>query len=331
MGLNAIAIELDQGSLFKNQQFKHPEFEELKECSTKEEFLEVADADSSYCETEESTVMGYKVVAPFILHEAVSVDSNNPDALDIIPLIIRKGEEIDEELGNNQASTLAESIPTMLYTGGMQKIEEVDYEIHPDDTEVQDYSRKRHEECVLPPPEARNSVQRESEQVLVETLTRQNEVTERQSSILTAHFQRIAEKEAAKSNRFAKLPAPTQNMIRMASSTDGERPTDPSEEALKFYNADSEGRADTVFIQKMSELGSDTVEVSQSTTSVLYNGFFLYNNRMDPSNLSLFNFTLQEPTRGAMLHIIATQGKRKTANEIKASMKQSIVIPEDFD
>ena len=81
----------------------------------------------------------------------------------------------------------------------------------------------------------------------------------------------------------------------------------------------------------MSELGSDTVEVSQSTTSALYNGFFLYNNRMDPSNLSLFNFTLQESTRGAMLHIIATQGKRKTANEIKASMKQSIVIPEDFD
>ena len=177
---------------------------------------------------------------------------------------------------------------------------------------------------------------RGSDQALVATLSRQIEVVERQSDILSAHFQRAVEKEEAKSNKFAKLPNPVQNMIRMASSTDGERPSDPSGVSLDFYNAESEGRADTIFMQAMRDLSSGTVAVSQAVTSALYQGFFLYNNGMTPSNLSVFNFTLQTPgtsdaTRGEVVHLIATQGKRKTENEIKASMQQCIKIPADFD
>jgi hypothetical protein len=333
MNSRAMVIELDKESLFKNQQFKHPEIEYLEECSSKEEFLELADDDSNYCET---IGMGYKIATPFIFEEAFSVDSNNPNALDIIRPILKRGEEIDEVLDNNHASTLAKDVARWLYAVGTNKIGEVNYEIHPDDTELEDYSKRRHEQCVLPPPESQNTVMRGSDQALVATLSRQIEVVERQSDILSAHFQRAVEKEEAKSNKFAKLPNSVQNMIRMASSTDGERPSDPSGVSLDFYNAESEGRADTIFMQAMRDLSSGTVAVSQAVTSALYHGFFLYNNGMTPSNLSVFNFTLQTPgtsdaTRGEVVHLIATQGKRKTENEIKASMQQCIKIPADFD
>lgn len=57
---------------------------------------------------------------------------------------------------------------------------------------------------------------------------------------------------------------------------------------------------------------------------------------MTPNNLSVFSFSTQTPgqgdgDRGEVMHLISMQGKRKTANEIKDSMLQSIQIASDYD
>jgi hypothetical protein len=72
------------------------------------------------------------------------------------------------------------------------------------------------------------------------------------------------------------------------------------------------------------------------TTQALYLGDFLYANSSSPSNFTVFAFHEQEPnssnqqTDYLICHLIQEQGQKKSIEDIKASLKQTVHIPKDF-
>ncbi len=71
-------------------------------------------------------------------------------------------------------------------------------------------------------------------------------------------------------------------------------------------------------------------------TQRLYLGNFLYANSSSPSNFIVFAFHEQEPnstsqqTDYLICHLIQEQGQKKSLDDIKASLKQTVHAPKDF-
>jgi hypothetical protein len=84
-------------------------------------------------------------------------------------------------------------------------------------------------------------------------------------------------------------------------------------------------------------LGFPNIGFAQGTVQALYIGDFLYSNSSTPINFTVFVFHEVEPLSNScqkdylVCQLVQTQGQKKTLNKIKASLKQTIHIPSDFD
>jgi hypothetical protein len=81
----------------------------------------------------------------------------------------------------------------------------------------------------------------------------------------------------------------------------------------------------------------DDVGFAAGTVQALHVGEFLYNDSSTPSNFTVFAFFEQAPNSGKqqmdylICHLIQEQGQKKSLDEIKASLKQTVHLPKDFD
>jgi hypothetical protein len=76
---------------------------------------------------------------------------------------------------------------------------------------------------------------------------------------------------------------------------------------------------------------------AQGTVQALYVGDLLYANSSTPSNFTVFAFHEIEPLSNLrqndylICQLVQTQGQKKMMDEIKASLKQSVHIPSNFN
>jgi hypothetical protein len=99
-------------------------------------------------------------------------------------------------------------------------------------------------------------------------------------------------------------------------------------------NAETEGIADQELNMQFKTLNLHDAAFSIGFTQALYNGKFTWADRSTPSNFSPFCIFEVEPLLAAeqqnrhfVLHIIQTQGKGRTIEEIKSSNKQEVKAP----
>ncbi len=90
-------------------------------------------------------------------------------------------------------------------------------------------------------------------------------------------------------------------------------------------------------IHQFKELGFPDIGFAQGTVQALYIGDFLYSDSSPPSNFTVFAFHEVEPLSNScqkdylVCQLVQTQGQKKTLDEIKASLKQTVHIPNDLN
>ena len=105
---------------------------------------------------------------------------------------------------------------------------------------------------------------------------------------------------------------------------------------FRFINSDIIGLAQYKLIHQFKEGGFPDVTFASGTIQTLYLGDFLYSDSSSPSNFTVFTFHEQEPnssnqqTDYLICHLVQEQGQKKSLDEIKASLKQSVHVPKDF-
>ncbi len=105
----------------------------------------------------------------------------------------------------------------------------------------------------------------------------------------------------------------------------------------RFINQENAGMAQYNLVHQFKEQGFHDITFALSTTNALYVGGFLYTDSSTPSNFTIFAFHKQEPKLGqspAWLSYLppnSVEGQKKSLDEIKASLKQSVHVPSNFN
>jgi hypothetical protein len=105
----------------------------------------------------------------------------------------------------------------------------------------------------------------------------------------------------------------------------------------RFINSENVGMAQYELIHQFKELGFPDIGFAQGTVQALYIGNYLYSDSSTPSNFTVFAFHKVEPLSNShqkdylVCQLVQTQGQKKTLDKIKASLKQTVHIPSDFN
>jgi len=90
-------------------------------------------------------------------------------------------------------------------------------------------------------------------------------------------------------------------------------------------------------VHQFKELGFPNIGFAQGTSQALFVCNFLYSNSSTPSNFTVFTFHKHEPLLDShqnnylICQLVQTQGQKKSLDKIKASLKQMVHVPTDFN
>ena len=139
-------------------------------------------------------------------------------------------------------------------------------------------------------------------------------------------------------NRFKNLHDSTIQMILFASALDSDEiPDKPVESCNCMINSKMVALAEQELNNQFETQGLNKVSFLPRYTANIYLGSFLWASGDTPSNHSPFSFAKVEPIQAAKhknhhltLQFILTQGQGMTVDEIKASNKQEVHPPMNF-
>ena len=158
------------------------------------------------------------------------------------------------------------------------------------------------------------------------------------NDVLTHQLDHTMEKDAKKKNRLKKLHPSVLKLLLFASAEDANTvPPEVSDTCERFINSETEGLADLELNSQFKSQNLPDVAFSVGFTQALYKGRFQWSDPSAPSNFSPFSMFKEEPIQAAeqqsrhyMLHLVQTQGKGRTLEEIKVSSKQIVKAPTTY-
>ena len=224
-------------------------------------------------------------------------------------------------------------------------IPETRYSVNPDDIELEDFSIERAAVCITSTASTStrpgDAVTLDGATVisqLTNALTMQNECLSNANTINRKNQVIAEQREEQKKERLRKLYSSIKTMLKMAAVTDlHDNDSNISPSCLSFLNSENTGMAQFELAHQFKALKMEDVGFAAGTMQALYLSEFLYVNSSTPSNFTVFAFYEQEPNATAqkmdylVCHLIQEQGQKKSLDEIKASLKQTVHIPKDFD
>eukprot|EP00957_Ditylum_brightwellii_P190265 14482835-Ditylum_brightwellii.AAC.1 len=174
---------------------------------------------------------------------------------------------------------------------------------------------------------------------LSDSISGQNKHATTTNKLMEDNMSCIKENDDKKKDRLKKLHPSILKMIKMVSSTDGDKAADTMVQTCKdFMNCESAGLANQTLCFHFKDIGLNDVSFAHGLTQALYTGSFLYVDVSTPSNFSAFCFfesflmeVMKMEERSPILHLIATQGQGKSLADIKASAKHTVKVPSSFD
>ena len=319
-----------------------PSVQELSGCESAQDVENIPVID-------QNGVKGFEGSAVFIpgpvLRNAI-IESNSKIPSEIIPFIYQTARTFDQERNINSAIPHADDLCAWIWAVKEGLIPETRYSVNPDDEEVEAFYSKRQTDCISSVsfsiestgPRARVALEGAVISQLTNALTIQNEFLE-DANVINRKNQIMAEERKEKDKDRTKKFHPTiLNMLKRAAATD---PLDENSKiapsCLRFINSDNVGMAQLELIHQFETYNLDDVGFAAGTVQALHVGEFLYSDSSTPSNYTVFAFSEQAPNAGSqqmdylICHLIQEQGQKKSLEEIKASLKQSVHLPKDFD
>ncbi len=173
---------------------------------------------------------------------------------------------------------------------------------------------------------------------LANSIIRQTEEAATHNELFTRQLDYTVERDDKKKDRFKKLHPSVKQLLLFASAEDADTvPDDVLDSCKRFINAETEGIADQELNIQFKNLNLHDAAFSIGFTQALYGGKFTWSDQSTPSNFSPFCIFEVEPLLAAeqqnrhfVLHIIQTQGKGRTIDEIKSSSKQEVKAPTSY-
>jgi hypothetical protein len=149
----------------------------------------------------------------------------------------------------------------------------------------------------------------------------------------------MIDKENSSKNCVKNFHKATIKMILFASAMDNEEVPDNVTNSCKhFMNSKSVAFAEQELNQQFKTRGMNEVSFATGYTANMYAGSFLWSSGDTPSNHSPFAFSEVKPIKAAehknhrlTLQLVLTQSRGLTLNEIKASNKQEVSAPMNFN
>jgi hypothetical protein len=305
--------------------------------------------------------------APWLSNAILSSNSNDPFELILVAITAAKAfdaEHDDDSTYLTSADSHLRDFVAWAWGVKRGKVPPTSYRLGLTDAQLQTFQSDRHNKCIahsasspnnmvgspvgmplLPPgpppifappgtPTATDAVL----QQLTASISRQADEQKAQNMILTHQVEYTMEKEEKKKDRFKKLHSSTKQLILFASAEDATNvPTEVGENCKRFINAETMGVAEHELNLQFKNIGLQDAAFSPGLTQALYSGKFLWADKSTPSNFSPFSFFEVEPLQAAdqqnrhlILHLVETQGKGKTLEEIKAGNKQEVKAPTKF-
>lgn len=340
-GNKATAVLLDLNSAFQSLQIRVPGVLELAGCKSAEDVANLqapeADAELGF---EGSAIY---IPGPVLRNTIIQSASRNP--FELIPILSQAAKAFHEGHADAKAVEHADDLCAWLYGVKAGLIPETRYAVNPDDIEVEAFGIERNAQCITA---NQTTVTGTGEVVMLDgatvisqltnALTIQNEHLG-DANIINRKNQTLAEqREDQKKDRTKKLHSSIKTMLQRAAATD---PHDEDSEiapsCLRFLNSENTGMAQFELSHQFSALKIDDVGFAAGTVQALYVGEFRYADSSTPSNFSVFAFYEQAPNAVTqkmdylVCHLIQEQGQKKSLDEIKASLKQTVHVPKDFD
>jgi hypothetical protein len=340
-----------------------PSAEDILACATLEELL---DLTAPLVEDNEDTITFHGIntflPCPWLLNTIINARTNDPFKL---ILAVKEGAAL---FNTNQQSTIPDYTPNtaqtvehfVMWAWGIKKglIPPTTYFFDPNDEDTETYHIARHQQCIkihaplvlpllplagpVPPggpaPLFNQNANEAVLQQLVHSISRQSDEAAAANELMTRQLEFNLEKDDKKKDRIKKLHQAVKQLILFASAEDADSvPDEPLESCKRFLNAETDGIADQELNMQFKNLNLNDAAFSIGFTQALYNGKFLWADSGTPSNFSPFCIFEVEPLLAAeqqnrhfTLHIVQTQGKGRTIDEIKSSSKQEVKAPTTY-
>ena len=343
MGPQAVSVQVDLNSALADCNIIVPTVQELAECRTAQDVADIPAPNNI-------GLVGFEGSAIFIpgpvLRDAI-LNANTTNPSELIPIVSAAARVFDlehaAETMNGNAVTHGDDLNAWLYGVHIGSITETRYTVLPDDQEISLFSIGRHRDCISrgggttpndPDPVNNVSVL----QQLAAAISTQNEEAVESNNLRRNELLRQISRDDEKKNRFKKIHPSILKMVSRAAATSS---TDENESIpagfSRFINQENVGMAQYDLVHQFKEQGFHDVAFASGTTQALYIGEFLFADSSTPSNFTIFAFHEQEPNADnrqqdhLICHLIQVEGQKKTLDEIKASLKQSVHVPTDFN
>ena len=364
-GQVGVAVIVAENSVTADCSYAAPSPEVIIAKKTRTELQAIPDPDDDDDTTEEMTE--YRgcatfLPAPWLVDSVLASNSNDP--WELILAASTSATDFDNEHGEDPtylttAKGHLEEFVVWAWGVKLRKVTTTAYRLDLTDSSLLTFQQDRQDACILPanqhatfgnptipppgPPPifAPGTAPTLNDAVLHQlaaSISRQSDEAKTQNELLTRQLEHNLDKEDKKKDRFKKLHSSTKQLILFASATDADDvPLEVEDSCKRFINAETVGIAEQELNLQFKNLGLHDAAFSPGLTQALYAGKFTWADKSTPSNFSPFSFFEVEPlaiadqqNRHLILHLVETQGKGKTLDEIKASNKQEVKAPTTY-
>ncbi len=341
----ASPVEIDLDSLVETASFNTPHDSAIRACSTEEEIaaLEVPGGKTKTRNTFENASF---VIVP--LHELKAfIQADSRKAIDLIAASKEANENFDKNNDKSIAETADKPITgertrKWLYGVVMGQINPAVLIVDNDDSEAKGHYLQTHSKFILPPVQVRGpalpEVTADTLKQLSVNTAKMSESLDNQNALNTLEYKRRLEAEEKKKDRTKSwVPDHIKRCIMNASSEDGERTGKLNSKFTDVMSSESAGQAGQKLLWDFSQNGLKNTKIADGVVNTMYHGNFISTNSDEMNAISCFSFSKRSPLQEyqadeyTLLHMSNTIGKAKSADEIKASLARTVIVPQNFN
>ena len=212
------------------------------------------------------------------------------------------------------------------------------FSVDPDDGELAAFGIHRYTKHINPltttMPTGLPSTTSNVVRSLAASITCTHKEAEHQNQLHREQLDFTKDKEAKQKNKYEKWHETSRHLVLNAASNKAAKFIPPS--YLRIINSKTVGMADRELQSQMRILGHNNAGFAHGLAVSLYNGDILWSSANSPSNLSPFTVFELEPLSSAQgdhclqLHLLVNNMEGKSLEDIKASQKQEVKVPEMF-
>ena len=342
----ASPIEIDLDSLVEPIKFNAPSDQAIRNCSSAKELEDLEAPGGNTRSKGQFENAGFVIAPPHELKAFIQADSRI--AADLIVASKEANEVIASENAPSEDPPEEQVVPgerirKFLYGVSKGLVIPAVCIVDNDDSEAKGHYMQILSKSILPPIQAAGSsappeFSSDTLRQLSINTAKMSESLDNQNALNTLEFKRRLEAEEKKKDRTRSwIPDHIKRCLKNASSTDGERPGDISPKLIDFMNSESAGQAGQKLLWYLNQSGFKNTVIADGVVNSMYHGNIISVQSDEMNAISCFSFSKRSPLQDyqadeyTLLHMSNTIGKAKSADEIKASLTRTVMVPKDFN